>query len=76
MRHEQEVLIEREKDVKILEKHKEKMKEAYLAEEKASELKRLSEVAVQKHFQKTREQDEDNYLEELKQLEGYNTNEY
>ncbi len=76
LEYEKSVLVEREKDVKILEKHKEKMKEAYLAEEKAAELKRLSEVAVQKHFRKTKEKQEDDYLEELAQLEGYSENEY
>lgn len=71
------VLVEREKDVKILEKHKEKMKEAYLAEEKAIELKRLSEVAVQKHFRKTQETKEDEEIEELMKLQnGYNDYEY
>ncbi len=71
------VLVEREKDVKILEKHKEKMKEAYLAEEKAAELKRLSEVAVQKHFRKTQETKEDEEIEELMKLQNeYNDYEY
>ena len=72
LEEEKKILIEREKDVKILEKHKEKMKEAYIAEEKAAELKRLSEVAVQKHFSKSKEKEEEEaYLEELKQQEGY-----
>ena len=44
-------LVELEKAVKVLEKHKEKNKEAYLEEEKAAELKMLSEIAVQRHFQ-------------------------
>ncbi len=76
LEQEKKVLVEREKDVKILEKHKEKMKEAYLAEEKAAELKRLSEVAVQKHFRKMKENEEDAYLEELAKAEGYEHNEY
>lgn len=76
LEEEKKILVEREKDVKILEKHKEKMKEAYLAEEKAAELKRLSEVAVQKHFRKMKENEEDEYLEQLAQAEGYEHNEY
>lgn len=76
LEYEKKVLVEREKDVKILEKHKEKMKEAYLAEEKAAELKRLSEVAVQKHFQKTKTKEEDDAQEALKSKEGQITDEY
>ena len=77
LEEEKKILIEREKDVKILEKHKEKMKEAYIAEEKAAELKRLSEVAVQKHFAKTKANEEDAYLEELEMLKkGYKDYEY
>lgn len=76
LEHEKSILIEREKDVKILEKHKEKMKEAYLEEEKATELKRLSEVAVQKYFRKTQEQKEDKEKELALKKEGYEQNEY
>lgn len=77
LEEEKKILVEREKDIKILEKHKEKMKEAYIAEEKAAELKRLSEVAVQKHFAKTKANEEEAYLEELQMMkEGRNTNEY
>lgn len=70
LEHEKEILVEREKDVKILEKHKEKMKEVYIAEEKAAELKQLSEVAVQKYFSRKQEQKEEEYLEEIQQTEG------
>lgn len=52
-------LTEMEKEVKALENHKEKMREVYKEEEKAAELKRLSEVAVQKFFSRRREQEED-----------------
>lgn len=77
LEEEKKILIEREKDVKILEKHKEKMKEAYIAEEKAAELKQLSEVAVQKYFAKTKANEEEMYLEELQRIqEGRNSNEY
>ena len=60
-------LVELEKAVKVLEKHKEKNKETYLEEEKALELKQLSEIAVQRHFQQTRQKNED--AEILKQLD-------
>ncbi len=69
---EKEKLIELEKAVKVLEKHKERALEAYREEEKNIELKRLSEVAVQKHFAKTKELTEEEMLEELKQIEGEN----
>ena len=59
LQEEQEKLAELEKAVKVLEKHKEKALEAYKAEENAAELKRLSEVAIQKHFQKSRENAEE-----------------
>ena len=52
-------LVEKEKEVKVLEKHKEKALEAYKEEEKQAENKLLSEVAVQKYFQKTRQKKEE-----------------
>ena len=52
-------LKEREKEVKVLEKHKEKAREVYIEEEKQAENKLLSEVAVQKHFEKTRNRKEE-----------------
>lgn len=60
-------LIELEKAVKVLEKHKEKSKEAYLEEEKKIELKNLSEIGVQRHFQHTRQKIEEEEL--LRQIE-------
>lgn len=62
-------LVELEKAVKVLEKHKEHAKEAYVEEEKKAELKMLSEVAVQKYFAKTREKQEEELEELLKELE-------
>ena len=56
---EKEKLVECEKEVKVLEKHKEKAKEAYIEEEKIIENKQLSEVAVQKFFQRNRERKEE-----------------
>lgn len=48
-------LIECEQKVKVLDKHKEKQKEIYLEEEKRAELKRFSELGVQRHFIRARE---------------------
>ena len=76
LKQEQEKLVEMEKEVKVLEKHKEKAKEAYKAEENAAELKRLSEVAVQKFFQKLQNAKAEELEEELKKLEGMKFNEY
>ena len=56
---EKEKLVECEKEVKVLEKHKEKALEAYKEEQKQIENKQLSEVAVQKYFQRTRQQKEE-----------------
>lgn len=56
---EKQKLIECEKEVKVLEKHKEKALEAYKEEQKQIETKELSEVAVQKYFQRTRERKEE-----------------
>ena len=59
LEEEKRKLTEAEKNVKVLEKHKERMLEIYKEEEKAAELKRLSEVAVQKFFAKRKEAEED-----------------
>lgn len=56
---EKKKLTQAEKDVKVLEKHKERMHEIYIEEEKAAELKRLSEVAVQKFFARRKEEEEE-----------------
>lgn len=73
-------LIELEKAVKILEKHKERLHEAYKDEEKKTELKTLSEIGVQRHFAQTLEKLEEGeaeLLEEIMQeMEGLNINEY
>ncbi len=84
---EKDKLRELEKAVKVLEKHKEHCKEAYIEEEKKAELKLLSEVAIQKYFAKNKEKQEEEQEEELKMLlqnplynedlnEGKETNEY
>lgn len=62
---EEEILRQREREVDVLEKHKEHKKEEYLYEEKMRELKTLNEIGSQKHFMKSRETA---YEEELKEL--------
>ena len=59
-------LIKLEQAVKVLEKHKEKQKEAYLEEEKAQELRQFSEIGVQRFFIQSREKEEEEA--ELKSL--------
>lgn len=56
---EKQKLVECEKEVKVLEKHKEKMLEAYKEEQKQIENKQLSEVAVQKYYQKNKARKEE-----------------
>ena len=52
-------LVKLEQAVKVLEKHKEKQKEAYLEEEKAKELRQFSDIGVQRFFIQSREQEEE-----------------
>ena len=52
-------LVKLEQAVKVLEKHKEKQKEAYLEEEKAQELRQFSEIGVQRFFLQAREKEEE-----------------
>ena len=69
-------LVKCEQDVKVLEKHKEKQKEAYLEEEKAQELKQFSEIGVQRFFIHNREKnEEDEALQKIieeAEMEGIN----
>ena len=69
-------LVELEQAVKVLEKHKEKSKDAYIAEQKAAELKNMSELGVQRYFQQSREAKEEQELLEQyqKDLEEENGN--
>lgn len=60
---EKATLIQREQEVKVLEKHKEKQREAYLEEEKAIELRQFSEIGVQRFFIQARERDEEESTE-------------
>ena len=52
---EKAILVKLEQGVKVLEKHKEKNKEAYIAEEKAAELKKYSELGVTRFFHQSQE---------------------
>lgn len=64
---ERQKLVKLEQAVKVLEKHKEKQKEAYLEEQKAIELRQFSEIGVQRFFLQVRETAEEEE-EELKKL--------
>ena len=55
---EQKKLVKLEQAVKVVEKHKEKQREAYLEEQKAIELKQFSEIGVQRFFIHSREEAE------------------
>ncbi len=69
-------LVELEQAVKVLEKHKEKNKDAYIAEQKAAELKNMSELGVQRYFQQTRETKEEQELLEKYQKDYEENNGY
>lgn len=58
-------LVQCEQEVKVIEKHKEKQKEAYIEEEKKAELKQFSEIGVQRFFIQTKEKEEELELQEL-----------
>lgn len=64
---EKQKLVKCEQAVKVLEKHKEKQKDAFLEEEKAKELKQFSEIGVQRFFIHSREVEEEEE-EELKKI--------
>ena len=66
LEEEKKKLIEMEKEVNVLEKHKERLREIYIAEEKAAELKQLSEIGSQRFFLRTRDEKEE--AEMLKQM--------
>lgn len=68
-----EKLVKCEQAVKVLEKHKEKNKELYIAEEKNAELKQFSELGVTRFFKQTqekREEEEQEVLKQLREIEG------
>ena len=74
VQQEMKKLVELEQAVKVLEKHKEKNKENYMAEQKATELKNMSELGVQRYFQQAKEnREEEELLEQYqKELEDEN----
>lgn len=76
VKQEVQKLVELEQAVKVLEKHKEKSKDAYVAEQKAAELKNMSELGVQRYFQQSRETREEQelleqYQKDLEESNGY-----
>lgn len=66
---EKQKLVKLEQAVKVLEKHKEKQREAYLEEEKAMELRQFSEIGVQRFFIQSREKEEEELAEIQKLLD-------
>ena len=64
---EKQKLVKCEQEVKVLEKHKEKQKDAYLEEEKAKELKLFSEIGVQRFYIHSKEKEEEE-SEELRKI--------
>ncbi len=65
---EKQKLVKLEQAVKVLEKHKEKNREAYLEEEKKAELKQYSELGVTRYFAQSKERQEQEEQEILRQL--------
>lgn len=66
LEEEQQKLVKCEQEVKVIEKHKERQKEAYLEEQKKLELKQFSEIGVQRFFIQSKEkQEEQEFLEKL-----------
>ncbi len=71
LEQEQQELVRREQAVKVVEKHKEKQREAYIEEQKAIELKQFSEIGVQRFFIHAREEAEEaELMEKLRHLEN------
>lgn len=73
LKEEIQKLIECEKAVKVLEKHKEKSKELYIEEEKKAELKMLSEIGVQRYFQQAKQKLEDEEKEIFMEMDQAET---
>lgn len=72
LNEEKALLVKLEQGVKVLEKHKEKNKEAYIAEEKAAELKSFSELGVTRFFRQSQEraEEEEAILKQLREIDG------
>ena len=64
-----EILKELEKDVKVLEKHKEKKLEEYKEEQKQIELRQLNEVGSLRHFARSSEEAKEAAQEEADEIE-------
>lgn len=62
-------LVKCEQAVKVLEKHKDKLKDIYNEEEKAKELKMFSEIGVQRFFIQSQEKAEEELKQQLDNLE-------
>ena len=67
---EKQKLVKREQEVKVLEKHKEKMRELFREEEKKEELKQYSELGVTRFFRQAREKADEEEAQILKSLEN------
>lgn len=65
---EKQKLVKLEQAVKVLEKHKEKSRETYLEEEKKAELKQYSELGVTRYFAQSKERQEEEEKEIMRQL--------
>ena len=61
-------LVKCEQEVKVLEKHKENQKQAYLEEEKKAELKQFSEIGVQRFYIRSQEVSEEQQIQEQANL--------
>lgn len=71
---EKQKLVKLEQAVKVLEKHKDKQREAYLEEEKAIELRQFSEIGVQRFFIQSKEKEEEELVELQKMLDSEELN--
>jgi len=65
---EKQKLVKLEQAVKVLEKHKEKSRDIYREEEKKAELKQYSELGVTRYFAQSKERQEEEEKEILRQL--------
>ncbi|MCI1274313.1 MAG: hypothetical protein LKG27_07780 [Clostridiaceae bacterium] len=66
---EKQKLVKLEQAVKVLEKHKEKQRDLYREEEKKAELKNYSELGVTRYFRQTKDRQEEEEIEALKQAQ-------
>ena len=67
------ILVKLEQGVKVLEKHKEKNREVYIAEEKAQEQKTFSEIGITRFFRQKQDrihEEEKDILKQLEEIDG------